>query len=601
MASAFIATVRAAVCAGAVVLAPQAALADLGAVDLSEVRRVLSALEADVTRGLDRPADVDAIWSTMPFGGIVGTWTAGQIAMQQSPTPSTTFGAIFPAPSLNSVPSLNSASALSGPMPARVDAVPARIGDDTQSGSGLFALEMSRSAREIAPAPVIAPLPAPIFGASSAFGINASPTQATDTARTPPQDVGSANFRMMLSSLSQTYTGRNSMAVVNAQGPRGPIAVSVRAGTVTLDDIRSYAAALGLPPRLDGTMTAPVIVWPGATLRLSPGENLMLARDSGAFILSMGTLDIDGATIEAVGRENPYTPSFVPFVTIADGGSLLMQGATMRGLGFGQTAKFNGLSVASNLLTRSGGKIVIRDSLFDGLQNVTISGVSGAEITGNTFINARDNTLQLTNAPRGLIQNNLFTGGSHTNAIRVEQGSVETTIKHNIFIRGHRVAVLVTGGSDRVQVNDNLVWKREGAGVKFLNANCGLAQGNVVLDNRQKGIEVRKSDGAVVRDNLIAGNGSSGIWVSAQKHDALASVSGNILVANGSGLSAATGAGILLHGNDFSGQLPRLLDGDIARLTRAVVQDLHGEAVLKINAGSVQELSETTPLCGGNL
>jgi poly(beta-D-mannuronate) C5 epimerase len=568
MVSAIFARLRATLGAVAMVLAPQAVLADFSAVDLSELRRALRAIESDVTSGINTPVDIPGLWASLPFDNITDDGTAAKDIGVSADLPSGSFGA-----------ATNS------------DPTPSVIG-----GGGLFALQMPQTA--VVPLRSgIPPLPAPSFGAAAPFGANAKTPDNPGI----PQDVDIANFRLMLASLSQTYTGQNAMAVVYAQGSRGPVAVSVRSGTVTLADIQSYASALGIPPRVDGTMTAPVIIWPGATLRLNPGDRLALARDTGAFVLSMGTLDIEGATIEVVGDLNPHTPSFVPFVTVAAGGSLLMKGATLRGLGFGQTAKFIGLSVAGNLLTRNAGKVVIRDSLFDGLKSVSIAGVSDAEISGNTFTHARDNTLSLSNAPRSKILNNLFTGGSHTNAIRVEKRSTDSVIRHNIFVLGHRVAMLITGGSNRVKVSENLVWKRDGAGVKFLNTNCGLAETNIILDNRQKGIEVRKSNGAMVRGNLIAGNGSAGLWVSAQKHDAMSSLSDNILVSNGSGLAAATGAGILLHGNDFSRQLPRLLDGDIARLTRSMVQDLRGEAYLQFKSGKATELTEMTDLCGSNL
>lgn len=413
-----------------------------------------------------------------------------------------------------------------------------------------------------------------------------------------PQDVDTTNFRVMLATLSQTYTGENTTGVVNAQGPRGPIAVSVRAGTVTLADIRAYSTAFGFPPLDDGTLTAPVVIWPGATLRLSPGERMGLARDAGAFILSMGALEVNGATIETTGPKNVYTPSFVPFVTIAGSGSLIIKSAKLRGLGFGDTAKFKGLSVAGNLLQQTAGKVVIRDSLFDGLKTLTLASVTGADVSGNTFINAGDNTLSLVNAPKTKVKDNLFTGGSTTNAIRVGKGSSETHISRNIFVLGERIAMLITDGSDRVKVSKNLIWKRRGTGVKFLKTRCGLVKGNVFLDNAQKGIEVRKSNGTVVDSNLIAGHGSAGIWVSAQRPDARTLLRANVLIANESGVSAATGAEILLDGNNFARQLPRLLDGDIGRLTPNIAMDLRGSVSLRFKNGIADQGVEMMNLCG---
>ena len=242
--------------------------------------------------------------------------------------------------------------------------------------------------------------------------------------------------------------------------------------------------------------------------------------------------------------------------------------------------------------------MVIRDSLFDGIKRVTIAGNTGAKITGNTFVNPSDSTLNLTNAAHVKIDNNLFVGGSHTNALRIEQGSIHTQVSRNLFLGGERVAVIVSGRSDHVQVRDNLIWKRQGAGIKFLQTRCGLVENNIILDNFQKGVEVRKSNGLVVNANLIAGNSNAGIWVSAQTPEAQTALSANVLVANGSGIAAATGAEIFLHSNNFAGQLPKLLEGDIARLTRGVVVDLKGQKPLRFDKGKSDRTPLNSPLCG---
>lgn len=617
MARAFLSKFRAACCAIGLALAPHSALAEMMDIDLSKLRIALGAIEADVKAGFQTPADVSAYWDSLSLQG------ANPVDPAELNTPFVPLIAPALAPTTAPVPAMPTQFGTSFLGTARAGAVgtdgtataartEANTNTKPSSGGGLFALQRSQAASAaLAPlpdpviAPQITPQPVPALGAFNGSGVVTggakTETKTSPTAQTVPQDVDTTNFRLMLATLSQTYTGQNATAVVNAQGPRGPVAVSVRAGVVGLADIRSYATALGFAPLADGTLTVPVVIWPGATLRLSVGERMALSRDAGAFILAMGTLDINGATIEVSGVENPHTPSFVPFVTVANGGTLLMKNARLRGLGFGQTAKFSGLSVAGNLLTQSSGKVVIQDSLFDGLKSVTLAGVTGAVVSGNSFINSQNNTLSLLNAPSTVIENNIFTGGSHTNTIRLDNGSSKTSISRNIFMSGQRVAMLITGRSDHVKVMDNLIWKRDGAGVKFLNTRCGVARGNVIVDNRQKGVEVRKSNGTVVAGNLIAGNRSAGIWVSAQKPDARTALRANVFVANGSGIAAATGAEIFMDGNNFTRQLPRLLDGDISRLSRAVVADLRGQTSLRIKDGVVEQGADRTKLCGGVL
>lgn len=572
-----------AICAALVLAcAPQAGSADLKTVDLSDLRAALRGVQADLAGGVDAPVDVHALWAKLPLGAAPVPDTAE--STPPSKEASTSRNPVLPAPVLSAAPQQAARSVLT-------PAVPAQAGQNSQGG--LFALQLSRTTTT--PQAAAAPLPAPKPEAITPFQTH---TPAA-SARAMPQEVVAANFRLMLATLSQTYTGRNAMAVVNAQGPRGPMAISVRAGTLTLADLHAHASALGMAPRSDGALTAPVVIWPEATLRLAPGEQLLLARDAGAFVLSLGTLDIEGALVAAVGPENSHAASFAPFVTVAGGGSLTLSGATLRNLGFGQTPKFSGLSVAGNLLMQNKGTVEIRNTLFDGVKRVSIAGTNGVKITGNTFINPGDSTLHLVNAAHAEIDNNLFLEGSHTNALRIEGGSIRAQVTRNIFLAGQRIAVMVSGRSDHVQMRDNLIWNRNGAGVKFLQTRCGLVVDNIILDNQQKGVEVRKSDGLVVAGNLIAGNRNAAIWISAQTEGARTAVTGNVLMANGAGLSAATGADIYLAQNDFAGQLPKLLEGDIARLSRGLITDLKGVEPLHFSRGKAARKALHAPLCGG--
>jgi poly(beta-D-mannuronate) C5 epimerase len=151
-----------------------------------------------------------------------------------------------------------------------------------------------------------------------------------------------------------------------------------------------------------------------------------------------------------------------------------------------------------------------------------------------------------------------------------------------------------------VVLRKNLVWKRNGAGIKFLNVRCGRAEGNILIDNVQKGIEVRKSNGVVVQDNLLAGNNSAGVWVSAQANGAQTTVQNNIFEGNAAGLSSATGAEIWIAGNNFEGQLPKLLDGDISLLTTALVRNLNGSAPLRFARGRYEQHDAVADLCGSD-
>jgi len=405
--------------------------------------------------------------------------------------------------------------------------------------------------------PTAAPEPlAPLSGAGGLFAAQNALTDAplmrahaTGGQRAlAPLDVTTTNFRLMLATLAQTYSGVNNLSVVTAQGDRGPIALSVKSGTVGLADLKSFSAAHGYPARADGSLILPVVIWPEATLRLTQGDHLALARDTGTFILSMG-----------------------------------------------------GLTVAGNPLMPTQQDVVIRNTLFEQVRAVTVAGAPHALVEGNTFQDARGNAFNVVGSPHAQIRSNLFRGTAQTNAIRVDVGSDNAVLAENVFLKGSRMAILINGGSNNVVVRDNLIWRRDGGGVKFFNTQCGVAHGNILIDNAQKGIEVRKSNGIMVRDNLMAGGRSAAIWVSAQAKGAQTAVRGNTFERNASGLSAATGAEIWTQGNDFTAQLPKLLDGDIARLTNAISVDLGGDKTLLLSQGQSKAQDALVSLCGGDI
>ena len=399
-----------------------------------------------------------------------------------------------------------------------------------------------------------------------------------------PAAVEVVDFRIALAILAQSYDGKDNGDVILAQGDRGSQALSFRGGVVTLNDIRSAAARLS---RASGTqaLTIPVVLWEDTLLRLVPGDDLVLSRAHGAFVMSFGRVEITGASLSVTEDANPLSSEFVPFLTVGGGGSLALRDSRVSGLGFGWTEKFSGLSVVSHPFMPSLGPSVIEGNVIEDIVTLVLSGTSDAHVTGNQFHNVRDNALRLTRAPRAQVAGNLFHGEAPTNAIRLLDRSNDAHLAGNVFLGGTRAAILVRGGSDRVQVAGNLLWRRDGAAIKFLNTACGRASGNIALDGRQKGIEVRKSPGTVLSGNTIGGVHSSGIWISDQPDGAVTRLSDNVLVRNGSGLATATAARIVLDGNDLSQQLPRLVDGDLNPQNAVLIADLRGQTPLTLTAG----------------
>jgi len=627
------------------------------AVDTNALRQQLKAIDARSMEDAGRAADVGAL--RLSLGLVKPTQQTTDSAASQGPAPLRGLGpsaqptpveqpaslapavntALVPLTTRDASPAQSGGSPLfvlqnSGHAAPVITTAPAQGAVPSSLGAGgLFVLQqaMPKPLQEPVARVVKQPLiqePAPQDAANLA-GISAAATsttaqtspggglfvlhnnpQTTGLRGTGARDLQAAsslaqvttnNFRLMLATLAQNYSGANNLSVVTAQGARGPIGLSVKSGTVTLDDLKRVSSHHGYPPRPDGSMTMPIVIWPDATLRLDAGDRLGLARDTGAFVLSLGRIEVTDAVIETTGPENPHEKHYSPFVTIASGGSLQIEGATVRGLGFGRTLKFAGLTVAGNPLMPQQQDVVIRNTLFSDTGTLTIAGAPHAVVDGNTFEDARNNALNVVGSPYAKIRGNLFRGKSPTNAIRVDVGSDYAAVSDNVILKGERLAVLVQSGANNVYVQNNLIWRRDGGGIKFYNSRCGNISDNILVDLAQKGIEVRKSNGIVVRENLIAGGRSAAIWVSAQAKNAQTVVQGNLFERNAAGLSAATGADIWTAGNNFRQQLPKLLGGDIAALTHAISRDLEGARTLQLTNGRSILRNQMATLCGDGL
>lgn len=407
------------------------------------------------------------------------------------------------------------------------------------------------------------------------------------------------DLRLALTLLVQVAGPTDARAVQTAQGPDdGMRALVIQRGTATLADIADQLVELGLQSgESDLTLRVPLVIWEGAALALGPGETLRLSRPDGAFVANFGDLAMQGAAIESVGAPNPHLPRFAPFVATVGSGSFQVSDSRFSGLGFGRTRPFAGFSLMRNTLMAERGRAVLRDSLFDGVVSVVIGAASDVAITGNRIHNARGQGLIVAGSVRAHVVGNLFSGGPDFNAIQVIEGSTDAVVSGNVVLGGGKSGIVVRSFSHRPFVAGNIVWQRAGGGITVERADCANIRGNVVIENTQKGIEVRSSAGSLVQGNRVMANRSAGIWISAQDPRAQTFVFENTLLANSAGLSAATGAQIVLRGNDFKGQFPRFLAGDLALQSGHIAADLKGATPLMLGPSGAVPLSAGLSAC----
>lgn len=411
------------------------------------------------------------------------------------------------------------------------------------------------------------------------------------------------DLRLALAMISQSHGQGDNHVVLAAQGPRAPEALVLREGRSDLR--RLTAAALAQDAGRVGPdgaliLTRPLVVWEGAELALIAGDRVTLDRAEGAYLLVLGVFEARGARIESSADENPHDPEFRPFVTAGSGGRLMLEGNTFANLGFGQTHKFAGLSIVRNGLMMGRGASHLTGNLFDGLGSVWIDTAQDVRILGNRFRGARKAALVVTNAGRPVIEGNVFFDNADFNAIQVLRGAYGARIERNLVLGGERAGIVVKFDSHRARIAGNVVWKRDGTGIIFAKSDCGVITGNWMVQNRQKGIEVRTARGVVIEGNRLAMNRSTGIWVSAQRPEVATLLRSNRFSQNRAGLTTATAAQLVLAGNDFSGQLPRFLSGDVAPQNAAFAQAKDADQMV-LTASGVVRGSDLVTGCEGSV
>lgn len=392
------------------------------------------------------------------------------------------------------------------------------------------------------------------------------------------------DLRIVLGLLAQAFGHEDNSAVLEAQADNGTSALLVDRGTLRLTDLAHVMGDDAVSGAGVLELRAPVILWHDAELRVTRDEVLQLSRTHGAFILNFGRLIVDGGDIRGVGGQSPHNEEFTPFVATSGPGTVQMRDARISDLGFGSTVKFSGLSVARTPLDRPAAPSFITGSVIERVRRISVQAAQNLTIDNNRIIDAGSAALVILHSFNTTVTANLVAGTSKTNAIRVLDGSVGTRIAGNAILHGDRVGILVKNAANLTFVENNIVWGRDGSGIKIDRAKCAHVARNILIGNRQKGIEVRRSLEALLVGNTLVGNRSAGIWVSGQPTGAVTRIEDNLLDANGSGVATATAAAIVLEGNDFSAQFPKFLDGDLAVQSRYIASDIKGRAPIALNA-----------------
>jgi len=418
-------------------------------------------------------------------------------------------------------------------------------------------------------------------------------------AKAPAAEGGRMDVRLALTMLSMTHDDEDNFAVLDAQSDPQRNALVVKSGEADLADLVAMLRQTGLAGQVSGrslTLKVPLVIWPGAALRLARGDEILLSRPDGAFVMNFGSLTAEGAAIRSLGDVNERIRRFRPFLTTADRGVLILRRSELTGLGFGATTKFAGIAVQRNLLRPTDQPAIIESNLFEDVLSVVVQGETGARFTDNRIRDSRGPALVVQGTRGVTISGNLFNGVQPTNAIRLEQGSAAGVIAANVILGGERAGILVRQDSPDVMISGNVVWNRKGGGITVQHSACARVEGNLVIGNTQKGIEMRDAPAGRVTANSVLSNKSAALWISNQQPGAETRIEGNVLAFNGEGFAAGQGGTLILVNNDLTRQYLQFVAGDLVPMANQLARDMRGGTEIVLQTGvTTEEAGRTDP------
>ncbi len=414
--------------------------------------------------------------------------------------------------------------------------------------------------------------------------------QSIDALKAAPKaEVVLTDLRIILAQMSRSAGANNQLLVLRAQAAEQPKALTIKSGTLFLEDLKQIVQTqypdAGL---LDDTgFHAPIVVWSDATLVLPDTAQLDLNRSSGAFLASFGKLQISGASIAGVGAANPKVEAFRPFVAVLGTGWADIANGHFSNLGFGKTAAFSGVSVIGGGLFRAPEPSKVMNSVFENIGSLSVLGAESPIIENNAFLSATDIPLTLRKGTDAQITGNLFLSSEGKSALRLSEGIKNSTITRNTFLQGVGNGIELVGAGVQTKISDNMIWGHGGAGISIDRSDCVAITNNSILRSGKKGISLKTSRNAQVAQNQLFKGRSSAIQVSEQPEGAQTQIHNNLIVQNRIGLSLIGAADVALQGNDLTLQFPRLLEGDIAFQAGPLLQDLKGAEAIHLASTSL--------------
>ena len=359
--------------------------------------------------------------------------------------------------------------------------------------------------------------------------------------------------------------------------------IYVLAGDATLADLQGDD---GLLTRVGDVwhLQRPLVVWPGARLRLNPGDVLEMDPAGGAFLLNFGALSVTGASLRGGPGGNAGLAGFRPFVLVAGQGTFQATDARFDALGYGGPMAFRGVSVLTGGVMQPATPPIITGSVFRSVGAVSLEGTDGLVIRNTRFEGAT--ALSVKGGTGLTLAYNRITGPGDRAGLRLSGVLRDVTITGNVVSGGGRNGIQVDGSVRGLTLVANVVTANRGAGVTVARGTCVVLTGNIIAQNGAGGVRLVETGGAALTGNAIIANGSAGVEVRAQAGLGPIRLSGNAIRHNREGLRAAGLGEVALRANDLALQTPRQFAGDFAPWLAAYLTDGTGALVIPAAAGT---------------
>ena len=422
---------------------------------------------------------------------------------------------------------------------------------------------------------------------AAAHGIWPAMSVATTAARTKRSSDFARSGRIKVSLmpmdlvLSQValQTGANFYVDLRqAQASSHPEVLVIDAGAVTLTELKFQLRGTKFAKLVDETDTGlvfrcPLIIWKSGELVLEPHDRLGLDGAQGAFLINTGRLRAMDANIEGLGAANMRQPEFRPFIMTALSGSVEIANSSLSNLGFGDRPGMTGLTLHEGGLYPASVKSVIRDNVFRDVGSIQLVNANGLKIENNRFYRSTGTAIVINGGQAIDVRRNIIgvtAEGAH--GIKATGGASNVNLDGNIIASSGSNGIFADRGVTNLEIRRNVVVNSEGSAISLVRAACVDVRDNVVSASDERGISIRNSISVRLATNLIIQNRGPGVSVIEQSPGQVTRIVGNSFSANRAGVFGINSAKIDFARNDFIGQTPVILDGELGQYTAALLQ-----------------------------